>query len=191
MDIISFLKSRRTCRKFRQEPLTDAEINIILEAARLASSSVNRQELRYITIQQPHALTQIHPLVHWAALLPPEQGTPQADQLPVLYIAVLTPSQSAATQEVNIGLAMGNMTAAAWSQGIGSCILGSIHRSELARILEVPPEYKISYLIAFGHSAQHSRVIDAVSESTPYSIDADGNLIVPKLPLSKIVIKKI
>ena len=76
MDIMEFLKTRRTYRRFEQKPVEPAIAREIMEAARIASCGANRQTLKYVLVQSPEMVAKMQPLVHWAAYLPPEQGQP-------------------------------------------------------------------------------------------------------------------
>ena len=79
MDMLEFLRTRRTYRRFEQKPVEPAIAREIMEAARIASCGANRQTVRYIVVQSADAVAAVQPLVHWAAYLPPEQGQPKPD----------------------------------------------------------------------------------------------------------------
>ena len=70
MDIMEFLKTRRTYRRFEQKPVEPAIAREIMEAARIASCGANRQTLKYVLVQSPEMVAKMQPLVHWAAYLP-------------------------------------------------------------------------------------------------------------------------
>ena len=53
MDIMEFLKTRRTYRRFEQKPVEPAIAREIVEAARIASCGANRQTLKYVLVQSP------------------------------------------------------------------------------------------------------------------------------------------
>ena len=76
-DFMQFLRTRRTYRRFKQTPVPAAVVDDILEAARIASCGANRQTLKYLVVQSPEQVKTVNGLVHLAAYLPPEQGTPK------------------------------------------------------------------------------------------------------------------
>lgn len=76
MDIMEFLKTRRTYRRFEQKPVEPAIAREIMEAARIASCGANRQTLKYVLVQSPEMVAKMQPLVHWAAYLPPGRASP-------------------------------------------------------------------------------------------------------------------
>ena len=75
-EFMQFLAGRRTYRRFAQKPVPQQAIDDMLEAARTASCGANRQTLKYLVVASPEMVQKTNALVHWAAYLPPEQGTP-------------------------------------------------------------------------------------------------------------------
>jgi hypothetical protein len=51
-------------------------------------------------------VAKVHPLVKWAAYLPPEQGTPKADEQPVMYLAVVQDSSIPGDLNTDTGIAV-------------------------------------------------------------------------------------
>jgi len=52
LDVPEAIRKRRSIRKYRSEPIPNEKLQLILEAARLAPSSDNRQPLRFIVIKK-------------------------------------------------------------------------------------------------------------------------------------------
>ena len=138
MDMMEFLLTRRTYRRFDQRPIAPEILTEAIDAARLASCGANRQTVRYILVQNARAVSAVQPLVHWAAYLPPEQGVPKPDEQPTAFIAVLQDTRLPGCSDVDVGLALGSLTAAAWAHGVGSCIMGAIDRPALTELLALP-----------------------------------------------------
>ena len=135
MNMMKFLRSRRTYRRFEQRPVAPEILTEAVDAARIASCGANRQTVRYIIVESADAVAAVQPLVHWAAYLPPEQGAPKPDELPTAYIAILQDDNLPGASDVDVGLALGSLTAAAWAHGVGSCIMGAINRPALTELL--------------------------------------------------------
>ena len=138
MDMMEFLRTRRTYRRFEQRPVEPAALADAVEAARIASCGANRQTLKYIVVQSAEMVAAVQPLVRWAAYLPPEQGCPKPDEVPTAFIAVVQDERLPGASDTDAGLALGSLTAAAWAHGVGSCIMGSIDRPALCALLGVP-----------------------------------------------------
>ena len=52
-------KERYSCREFKDTPLTDVQINHILEAARVAPSAANKQPVHVWVVRQPESLAKL------------------------------------------------------------------------------------------------------------------------------------
>ena len=89
MSIMETLNTRRTYRRFAQKPVPQDVVDDIVQAVRLSSCGANRQAVRLVLVQSPEMVAKVQPLVKWAGYLPPEQGTPKADELPTFYAAVV------------------------------------------------------------------------------------------------------
>lgn len=133
MSVMESLVTRRTYRRFAQKPVPQDVVDDIVEAVRLSSCGANRQALRLVVVQSPEMVVKVQPLVKWAAYLPPEQGMPKADETPTLYVAVLQDSSAPGDLSVDTGIALANMTLAAWDKEVGSCIMGAINCIEPKR----------------------------------------------------------
>ena len=150
MDMLEFLRTRRTYRRFEQRPVAPEILTEAVDAARIASCGANRQTVRYIVVQSADAVAAVQPLVHWAAYLPPEQGQPKPNELPTAFIAVLQDDNLPGASDVDVGLALGSLTAAAWAHGVGSCIMGAIDRPALTKLLALPDGVRLCYMVALA-----------------------------------------
>lgn len=189
MDMMEFLRTLRTYRRFEQRPVAQEILTEAVEAARIASCGNNRQTLKYMIVQSPEAVAAVQPLVHWAASLPPEQGTPKPDEQPVAFVAVLQDERIPGCSDTDVGLAMGNMTAAAWAHGVGSCMMGSIDRPALSKLLALPEGVKLRYMVAFGYPSHQSHLVTAQNGDTKYYLDDARDYCVPKRPLEEVLLK--
>ena len=189
MDMMEFLRSRRTYRRFAQRAVPHEILTEAVDAARMASCGANRQTVRYIVVESADAVAAVQPLVHWAAYLPPEQGTPKADELPTAFIAVLQDDNLPGASDVDVGLALGSLTAAAWTHGVGSCIMGAIDRPALKELLALPEGVRLCYMVALGYPTHESHLVEMQDGSVKYYLDADRNYCVPKRGMDEVLLK--
>ena len=190
-EFMRFLAGRRSYRRVAQTPVPQPVIDDLLEAARIASCGANRQTLKYLAVRSPQMVEKTNALVHWAAYLPPEQGTPKPEERPTLFVAVCRDTALPGGTDVDLGLALGSMTAAAWAHGVGSCILGAIDRPVLAALYHLPAQMTLCNLVAFGYPACQSRVVPMQGGDVKYYLDEQGNTCVPKRPLAEILIGRV
>ena len=59
MDTITVLKSRRSCRNFDGRPITEEELNIILEAGTYAPTGTGRQSPIMVAVQDKETVAKI------------------------------------------------------------------------------------------------------------------------------------
>ncbi len=189
MDMMEFLRTRRTYRRFEQRPVAPEILQECVDAARIASCAANRQTLKYIVVQSPEAVAAVLPLVHWAAYLPPEQGAPGADEVPAAFIAVLQDENLPGNSDIDTGLALGSLTAAAWAHGVGSCIMGAIDRPALGSLLALPDKMRLCCMVALGYPVHKSRLVKMENGSVKYYLDDARDYCVPKRPMEEILLK--
>ena len=159
MNMMKFLRGRRTYRRFEQRPVAPEILTEAVDAARIASCGANRQTVRYIIVESADTVAAVQPLVHWAAYLPPEQGAPKPDELPTAFIAILQDDNLPGASDVDVGLALGSLTAAAWAHGVGSCIMGAINRPALTELLALPEGVRLCYMVALGYPTHESHLV--------------------------------
>ena len=189
MDMLEFLRTRRAYRRFEQRPVAPEILTEAVDAARIASCGANRQTVRYIVVQSADAVAAVQPLVHWAAYLPPEQGQPKPDELPTAFIAVLQDDNLPGTSDVDVGLALGSLTAAAWAHGVGSCIMGAIDRPALTRLLALPDGVRLCYMVALGYPTHASKLVEMQDGSVKYYLDENRGYCVPKRSMDEVLLK--
>lgn len=142
MNTLIAIKSKRAIRKYTDKPLSQEEVETILNAGRLAQSAKNTQPWQFIAIQDKDILLPLseHGLhtkhIEEAALAVAILTPPPSDRFSILFDA----GQSAAYMQL-----------AAWDIGVGSC-LGTIYEPEKARsLLKFPAEWHLHIVISFGY----------------------------------------
>lgn len=181
MSVMESLASRRTYRRFEQKAVPQDVVEDIVEALRLSSCGANRQAVRLVIVSKPEDVAKVQPLVKWAAYLPPEQGTPKPDELPTLYVAVVQDTAIPGDLATDTGIAMANMTLAAWDKGVGSCIMGAINKPALTELLGIEEPEKLAFMIAFGYPSHKATVVEMTDQTgVKYYLDEAGDYCVPK-----------
>ncbi len=189
-EIIEMLEGRRTIRRFDESrKIDDAAVADMKRAAQLASSAMNRQPMRYIYVRDEKTVNDIFDITLWGAALPNGHGRPKTGERPTMMVAVLYEKElSSRYVEFDSGLAVSNMTLAAYSHGVGSCILGSANIEKLRGLIDVPDTLEVSCVVAFGYPACSSRVVESDGENLKYYLDGNNNYVVPKRRIEDTVI---
>jgi len=181
MSVMELLASRRTYRRFEQKAVPQDVVEDIIEALRLSSCGANRQAVRLVVVNRPEDVAKVQPLVKWAAYLPPEQGTPKADELPTLYVAVVQDTSIPGDLATDTGIALANMTLAAWDKGVGSCIMGAINKPALTRLLGIEEPQKLAFMVAFGYPTHKAGIVPLTEQTgVKYYLDENRDYCVPK-----------
>lgn len=187
-NLMEILKTRRTYRRFEQREIEQSIVDEILMAARFASSAANRQPLSYIVVEGRNKTAQVFEYTRWAAALPPELGQPKEGERPVLFIAVVENLDINRDCDTDAGLAIGNMTLAAWNHGVGSCIIGACNKEKLSELFGLTENQKLHTVVAFGYPTHKSLVVPCDwGEELKYYLDDNGDYVVPKRKLSDTV----
>jgi len=142
MNVSEAIRLKRAIREFSDQPLSEDEVQSILNAGRRAQSSKNSQPWHFIAIQDKETLDKLSNLGQYAGHL---AGA-------ALGIAIITPHPDERFSIMfDAGQAASYMQLAARELGIGSC-LATIYEAEKARqLLGFPGDLHIRIAISFGY----------------------------------------
>lgn len=150
MDMLDVIKTRRSVRRYTRAPVSDEDINKILEAGRWAPSANNSQPWKFVVLRSPEARKRLAGGLPWGGFLA------QA----ALGIAVII-DETASTHAVEDGAAATeNILLEAHSLGLGACWIGtygSPHEASAKKVLKVPESQRLLSVIAIGHPAEAPR----------------------------------
>ena len=150
MDILDVIRTRRSIRRFTAGPVSEEDINRILEAGRWAPSASNNQPWKFIVLRSPEVRKKLAATLAWGKFLS------QA----VLGIAVVI-DETASTHAVEDGAAATeNILLEAHSLGLGACWIGtygSPHEASARKVLNVPEDERLLSVIAIGRPAEAPR----------------------------------
>ena len=178
----------RTYRRFEQEPVPEEIVREALENARIAASAGNQQPLRFVVIQSPEKLAEMQTMVHWAALLPKEIGTPVEGEQPTLFIVIEKAKKNIPSGEYDIGIACDRIGLTMWEHGFGSCIIANIEKKRIHELIGTPEEFEARVVMGIGKPQHKSTIVDLPeSGETKYYVDEKRDYYVPKRAFDDIV----
>lgn len=183
------VRRTRSTRRFHQDQAVEpAVLRQLIDLARLSASGGNRQPLKYILSCAPAVNARIFPCLRWAAHLKGWPG-PAEGERPAAYIVVLADTSIRSDCDRDLGIAAQTILLGAAARGIGGCMLDSVDRRELARVLQPPPGLEILLVIALGLPREEV-VIDPLPPGgdTRYWRDPAGVHHVPKRSLAEITV---
>lgn len=150
MTVEQAIRERRSIRQYTDQPVTDEELQAVLEAGRLAPSARNLQGWHFTAVREG-ALR--------AALCTACNGQPMVGQAPADLVVwadrerMMGCGQSAATVDCSIALSF--MMLRATELGLGSCWLGAFDADAVKKVLGLPEEAVVVAVSPLGHPAEH------------------------------------
>lgn len=163
MELRECVETRRSVRRFTDEPVSDETIREIVRLASYAPSWKNTQTARY-TIVRDRALMEriaeecVLGFSYNTKTL--TRCTALAVQSVVTNIAGMEKDGTATTSKGNAwevfdaGISAQTFCLAARDLGIGTCILGIFDEEKIAPLIALPEGQRVSALIAMGHPAE-------------------------------------
>lgn len=163
MDVMDAIKGRRSIRAYKHAPVSDEDIQYIMEAARWAPSWANTQCFEFIMVRDAELKKRLAETL-------PEMNPARAafSQVPVVIVACAQKEKSgyfkgtAATEKgdwlmFDTGLALQNLTLAAYSRGLGTVHIGLFDARRVKEILKVPATVEVVELIPLGVPDEEGR----------------------------------
>ncbi len=179
----------RSYRRFYQEATIPMEtLKELVDLARLAPSGRNAQPLKYILVNGTEKNAQIFSTLAWAGYLKDWSG-PEEGERPSAYIVMLGDKELSQTFAVDQGIAAQTIMLGAVEKGYGGCIIGSIQRPSLAKILNISERYEILLVLALGKPKEKVIIEPVGAEGDiKYWRDANGGHHVPKRALEDLIL---
>lgn len=147
MNVHEAIRARRSIRDFLPAPVPEDTLNRVLEAARLAPSSSNRQEWRFIVVKEAERRRRLAEAANnqmWIA------------DAPVIIAAVGTDPTSIMTcglprHAVDVSIAITHIMLAAVEEGLGTCWIGAFSQEKVRDILGVGPGRVVVTIMPLGY----------------------------------------
>ncbi len=170
-ETLTTIRQRSSIRAYKNEKLTEEELNILLEAGLMAPTAANRQEVHFTVVNSDNPiLEEIEAEKNAFRGLKPRFNF-YYDAPTVIFLSADTDFHWGT---LDAGIAVENITLAAQSLGLGSLIIGCIYdalngdRMEYFREkLQIPEGYKFEIAIAVGKRD---------TEKEPHEFDKEKNV---------------
>ncbi len=180
------IKNRSYRRFDTTVKITFKQIERWIELARFSASGRNMQPLKYAVCTDEQINEKIFPNLGWAGFLTNWKG-PAENERPVAYIAVLHDKVLSDNYYCDDGIAIQSILLGAVEDGFGGCIIGSVNKREVTKILNLPDNLEILWLIALGKPAEKCVLEEMKNNDIKYWRDSDEIHHVPKRALSEII----
>lgn len=160
MEVMECIKTRRSCRKFKEEPVKHEVLEAIIGAAAYAPSWKNTQITRYIVVEDKSKIQKIAE----ECVLGFEYNTKTILNCAALVVMTVVKNRSGYEKDgsyttskgdrwemFDAGIAAQTFCLAAHEQGVGSVIMGIFDEAKLAEVVAVPEGQQVAALVAIGY----------------------------------------
>ena len=160
MDAVECIKTRRSIRAYKDEPVSKETIKEIIDVARMAPTWKNSQTIRYIVVEDKAVLGKIAE----EATLGFDHNKGIISKCDKLVIVAqinkrcgyerdgsFSTSKGAGWEMFDAGIAAQTFCLAAHEKGVGSCILGIFDDAKVAEIIGLEEGKTVATLIPIGY----------------------------------------
>jgi nitroreductase len=164
-ETLKVIQSRRSIRKYRSEPISDAELQAILQAAIYAPSARNQQRWHFTVIRDSATMSRLKETlkenmlssgIEFLVQRSSEPGYVAFHDAPMLII--ISAEEKERIPYIDCGAAAENIALAAESLDIGSCLMTSSELlfakdadGELKKALGIPDGYRHVCAVTIGY----------------------------------------
>ncbi len=147
MDVMEAIKKRYSVRSYQDRAVETEKLDSILEAARLAPSASNRQEWRFVVVQDKGIRQRLMQAAKDQAFV---------GQAPVVIAAcaktdshIMTCGQQC--YPIDVAIAVEHMALKATEEGLGTCWVGAFYEDKVKEILGIPQDIRVVAFLVLGY----------------------------------------
>lgn len=153
MDLWEALKTRRSVRSYKTDPVPREKVERVLEAARIAPSAANRQPWHFFVVTDAGK----------RAALKEAYGKEWCSSAPVVIVACARPKDAWKRSDgvnyafVDVAIAFDHLILAACAEGLGTCWVGAFKPAELRRVMNLPADLEPVAMTPLGFPAEEPK----------------------------------
>lgn len=151
MDVFSTIKNRRSIRSYSPREIEPEKLKQVLETGRLAPSASNRQDWKFVAVQDKATRLKLAEVAGGQKFL---------ESAPVVLVGIGTDpekvmlcGQPAYTIDVSIALSF--MLLEACELGLGTCWLGHFNEDAVKAILGIPQQMRVVAMSPLGYPLEN------------------------------------
>lgn len=162
MEFSDVIKKRFSCRKYKNIPVLKEDMDIILEAGRIAPTAKNLQEQRIYVVQSEEGLAKIDKITKCRF------GAPA-----VLVVAFdrnnvfVYPGKKHSSGAEDASIVASHMMLAAENIGVGSCWVNYFDPEFAASELNLPENEEVLMMLTLGYPAEDAAPLPMHSDRKP------------------------
>ncbi len=149
MDFYQVIKTRRSVRSYKPDPIPEEVLMRVLNSARIAPSGNNRQPWKFIIIKDEERKKKMIELC---------KGQKFVAEAPVLIVACgrnihynRGEWMGDYSMIVDVAIAVDHLTLSARAEGLGTCWIGSFDNEGIKKFLGIPKDVNVVALTPLGY----------------------------------------
>jgi len=149
LDFYEVIRTRRSVRSYKPDPIPDEVLMRVLDAARIAPSGSNRQPWRFIIVKDEELKKRLAEAC---------SGQHFIAEAPVIIVACgrnihynRGGYMGDMSMLVDVSIAFTHLILAARAEGLGTCWIGSFDNEEVKRILNIPEDVNVVAITPLGY----------------------------------------
>lgn len=160
MEVKECIKTRRSCRSFKEEPISRQVLEEIVSLAAFAPSWKNTQIARYIVVEDKGKIQNIAA----DCVLGFEYNAKTLNRCAALLVVTMVKNRSGYEKDgsyttskedrwemFDAGIAAQTFCLAAHEKGVGSVIMGIFDEEKIGKVIAIPEGQQIAALVALGY----------------------------------------
>jgi len=149
MEFYDVIRTRRSIRSYRADPVPEESLNRVLEAVRMAPSGSNRQPWRFYVVKDPEKRRRVAQACG---------GQMWIGQAPTVIVATgwgVHFSRGGYMGDMSfimdVGIAFTHLILAARAEGLGTCWIGDFQNTEVKKVLGLPDDEDVVAVTPLGY----------------------------------------
>jgi nitroreductase len=147
MHVMEAIKARESIRSYKDQPVEDEKLQLILEAGRLSPSASNRQEWRFVVVKDSAKRKQLMEAASYQKFVA---------EAPIVIAACAETDNHVMRcgqlcYPIDVAISIDHMTLKAVEEGLGTCWIGAFDGERTKEILSIPKEIRIVSLLTLGY----------------------------------------
>jgi nitroreductase len=139
VDVFQAVRTVLAVRDYQEKPVPPDVVRRIVEAGRLAGSSMNGQPWRFIVVEDRETLRRLGALA---------RSGPYVARAALAIVVAIERTRFAVSDGSR---AIQSMILTAWSEGVGSNWVGFLGLTEVKSLLSIPDDLDVLAIVPFGY----------------------------------------
>ena len=141
-EVLRLMKERRSIRSYKDDSVSDDDLEKILEAARWCQSASNRQPWRFIVIKNIDTIKKLSKLAPYGGFI---------KQVSVVIAIISNKKKDPKWYIHDTSMASHQICLMAWALGLGTCWIGSLNREKGAELLKLGKDEFLTTILPIGY----------------------------------------